>query len=155
MDNREKITGTVVEIYELRQLSAYFRKREFVIRFSDTDFQNKIVERFIKFGLINQDVPLLDNVRIDDTVSVSYYIDGRNIVKDGKTSNFTNLVCYELDVLASVSRDTAKEKNEVIIPGGTTPLKQSTLDELMITPGEEDDPFPVNNKVNDFSGLPF
>lgn len=154
MDNRYKISGIVTEMYEMKQVSAYFRKRDFKIRYSDTDFQNKIVERIIKFGLINQDVPLLDNVRVDDTITVSFYIDGRDVRKEDNTVNFTSLACYDIEILASASRDTAKERNEAIIPAGNAPLKESTLKELMITPGEEE-PFPDNNNSDEFSGLPF
>jgi len=155
MDNRFKLTGTVSEMYEMKQLSPFFRKREFKIRISDTDFQNKVVERNIKFGLINQDVPLLDNVRVDDIVSINFYLDGRDVSKDGKTSNYTSVVCYELEIISSPTRETKEDKNISMIQGGNAPLKQSTLDELMITPVQDKDEFPVTNTIDEFGGLPF
>ena len=155
MDNRYQITGTVSEMYEIKQLSAYFRKREFKIRITDTDFQNKVVERNIKFGLINQDVPLIDNVKIDDVVSIKYYLDGRDVTRDGKTSNYTSVVCYELEIISSPTRETKEDKNISIIQGGTAPLKQSTMDELMITPVQDKDEFAPVNIDNEFGDLPF
>ena len=155
MENRVPISGTVVEMYEMKVISSYLRKREFKIRHTDTDFKGGIVERIIKFALINQDVPLLDTVRIDDTVVVSYYIDGRDYTKEDKIVNYTSLVCYEIEVTSSRSRDTKEDGDYAVIRGGTAPLKQSTLDELMITPGQEVEVFPDKNEKDEFSDLPF
>lgn len=116
--NRYPITGVVTEITETRQFSPYFKKRECKIRISDTDFTGKIVERKIKFGFINEFCEMLDMVRIDDTVQMQFYIDGRDVVKDNQLYNFTNLIAYDVIVLNSPERATDEDRNALITKDG-------------------------------------
>ncbi len=159
MDNRYPISGTVTEIGETKEFSAYFRKREFKIRITDTDGQNRIIERILKFSLINNDIKLIDDVVIDDIVKIQFYLDGKDYSKDGITSNYTGPVCYELDIITSPTRETKEDKKINMIQGGTAPLKQSTLDELMVTPTlekeEEKDEFAIPDINDEFKDLPF
>jgi hypothetical protein len=131
--NRYPLMGTIVEIGEVKQFSQWLRKREFKIRFTDTDFANKVQNRVVKLTTINDHNSLLDSCRVDDLVKLMYYIEGRDYVKDGKTINFTSLICYEIDIITSNSRDTQEDKNAVITEIGKMykdPVKEATDEEL-------------------------
>ena len=135
MENTYPIIGTIIEIGEVKILSQYFSKREFKLRFTDTDFRNKIKENKIVLNVQNEDIQLLDSAKIDDTVKLRYYIDGRDIMKKDQSGiiNFTTLVCYEIEILSSPVRDTDKDRNAVITNEGKVykdPLIASTDEEL-------------------------
>lgn len=135
MENTYPLTGTVIEIGEVKVLSPYFSKREFKLRYTDTDFKNKIKENKILLNVQNEDMALLDAVRIDDIVNIRFYIDGRDIMKKDQSGmlNFTTLVCYEIDILSSPSRNTDADRNAVISNEGKTykdPLIASTDEQL-------------------------
>jgi hypothetical protein len=133
MDNRFKLTGVVIWIGEVKQLSSYFRKCEFKIRNTDYDFSGKILERKIKFGLINENTDKSEALRIDDMVEVEFYIDGRDKIKEGREINFTSLVAYEVNILTSASRDTVDDKKAIITGEGKVyvpEVKEATEEEL-------------------------
>jgi len=133
-ENRYPMTGVIIEIGESKQYSPYFKKRECKLRISDTDFTGKIVERKIKFGFINENCELLDMVRLDDTVTVKFYIDGRDIEKDGKVSNFTSNVVFDLVIINSPSRTTDADRKAVVTADGLVfkePEKEATINDLM------------------------
>lgn len=133
MENRYPLMGTIVEIGEVKQFSQWLRKREFKVRFTDIDFANKVQNRTVKLTTMNDHNSLLDSCRIDDIVKLMFYIEGRDYVKDGKTINFTNLICYELDIITSSSRDTKEDKEAVITDTGREykdPIKPATDEEL-------------------------
>jgi hypothetical protein len=133
-ENRGKLTGIITEISESKQLSAYFKKRECKMRISDTDFTGKTIERNIKFTFINENCELLDMVRLDDTVIISYYLDGRDYIKDGKTLNFTVPTGFDIIVLQSPSRSSEETRNAVVTEDGLVfkePEKIVTIKDLM------------------------
>ena len=146
-ENRFPMTGTVVELTETKQISQYFRKREFKLRFSDVDFTGKVVDRLAKFVLINDSCSKFDNVAVDDIIQIMWYLDGRDYVKDGKTLNFTSCVCYEVDIISSPTRATDEDKNAVITPEGLQyKEKEATIEDAIragsFLEGKDD---PLNN----------
>ena len=160
--------GTVVEISEVKQFSAWLRKRDFKIRFTDVDFANKIQERVVKLTTINDQNSLLDSCRVDDIITVNFYIEGRDYIKDGKTLNFTNLICYDIKIITSASRDTKEDKNAVITEIGKMykdPIKEATDEELAgyMIGGDPLVNFPegsgsdkkIENNNDEFKDLPF
>jgi hypothetical protein len=118
MENRYPITGTITEIEEVKQLSPYLRKCNFKIRFTETDFANKIQERVIKLTTINDYNEEITKCKVDDLVSILFYVEGRDYNKDGKIINFTNLIAYKIDILSSSSRDTKEDKDAIITNEG-------------------------------------
>ena len=173
MENRFPLTGIVTYIGEVRAISQYFTKREFKIRFSDIDITNKATERIIKIDTINTNINLLDNIRIDDVVNVQFYIEGRDFIKEGKIVNFTSLVCYEIEIVSSPTRDTKEDYQAKITPEGKeykTVLKPATDEELagyMVEPDplvkvpegksviKEEDPFANIVPATEYKDLPF
>jgi len=165
-ENRYDKTGVITEISDILQFSAYLRKRIFKIRFSDIDFASKIQERIIKFETINNQMEILDGVVIDDLVKVHFYIEGRDVVKEDKTINYTTLVAYDIEILSSPNRDTKEDKEAVHSDlGRSYKLKESSEEELAsnMVSTDDDDPFlnvesGYDKKKEDdkeFSDLPF
>ena len=167
-ENRFDITGVVTEISDILQFSAYLRKRIFKVRFSDIDFANKIQERIIKLETINNQMEILDSVITDDLVKVHFYIEGRDIIKEDKTINYTTLVAYDIEILSSPNRDTQEDKEAVHSDlGRSYKLKEASEEELarnMIS--TDDDPFSnvesgydkkekEEKKEDKFNDLPF
>jgi len=157
MENIYPITGTVIEIGEVKVLSQYFSKREFKLRWTDTDFRNKIKENKGLFNVQNEDMQLLDTVRVDDVIRIKFYIDGRDIMKKDQSGmmNFTTLVCYDLEILSSPTRDTKADKEAVITKEAKVykdPLSPATDEQLagLVTATELEDIF---NKKKDKYGL--
>lgn len=175
MENRIKLSGIVTFIGEPKVFSEFFTKREFKIRFTDIDITNKAAERIIKFDVINKNVKLLDDLRVDDLVNVDFYIEGRDLQKDDRVLNFTTLVCYNLEIVSSPSRDTIDDYRAVITEDGKQykPVIKPATDEelagymvepdpLIKIPGSEDkdklkDVFEniEAKENNDFEDLPF
>jgi hypothetical protein len=135
MDNRFELTGVVIEVGEVKVLTQDFSKTEFKIRYTDTDFKNKIKENKVLLNIQNEDIENLPKIMIDDTIRVKFYIDGRDFnKKDGSgIMNFTTLVCFDIEILSSPSRDTDKDRNAVITKEGKVykdPLVAATMEEL-------------------------
>jgi hypothetical protein len=135
MDITFSLTGTVIEIGEVKILSQYFSKREFKIRYTDTDFKNKIKENKVLLNVQNEDLTLLDMVKLDDLIRIKFYIDGRDIMKKDQSGmiNFTTLICYDIEILSSPTRDTNKDRDAVITNEGKIykdPLVAATMEEL-------------------------
>jgi hypothetical protein len=144
--NRFKITGTVTRVYELNKRSERFQKQEFSIRFTDVNpFNNKIVERVIKFTLINEDIKFLDSefVDIDDQVEVFFYVDGRDYEKDGKTNNFTSLAAIGIVNLDMDNKDRSKRKTKETKEEDPRDVFNKSLDDAFSSSG--DDIFSLKN----------
>ena len=68
-----EITGVIHSIGEVQQVSATFRKREFVIKFEE----NPLYPQHIQFQLVQDRVELLDPYKVGDTISVTFNLRGR------------------------------------------------------------------------------
>jgi hypothetical protein len=135
MENTFELSGVVIEIGEVKVLSPYFSKREFKLRYTDMDFKNKIKENKVLFNIQNEDISNLPSMMIDDNVRVKFYVDGRDIMKKDQSGmlNFTTLVCFDLEILSSPSRNTDEDRNAVITNSGKIykdPLVSATDEEL-------------------------
>jgi len=161
-ENRYEMTGVITEIGETKQYSPFFKKCECKLRISDIDFTNKIVERKIKFGFINDNCELIEMCKIDDSVTIKFYIDGRDIEKDGKVFNFTSNIGYDIVIINSPSRTTDEDRKSVVTAEGLVykeearEEKEVSLDDLINAGREEESGTVNNNGLEDiFNDLPF
>ena len=67
-----KITGQLVKKFDTNQVSEKFKKREFVIGFSDGKFNQEVIMQ-----VVNDKCQLLDSVNEGDTLEVDYALQGR------------------------------------------------------------------------------
>ena len=68
-----EITGKIVEIFDTVQINDSFRKREFVVEYSD----NSQYPEFIKFELFQDKAEIIDAYKVGDEVEVAFNLKGR------------------------------------------------------------------------------
>ncbi len=130
-----EITGTLVEKYDVSEISSKFKKREFVIEKKENANNFEFTD-YIKFQLTQDKCSLLDAFNPGEEIKVNFNLRGRKWEKDGKVSYFTNLEAWKIEHLTA-SRDNPDMAN---IPGEDIPL-----------PGEED----FSSPDQEFDDLPF
>lgn len=69
-----QVKGILHKIYEEKQLTEKFKKREFVVYIPEQGYR----EKYVKFSLIQKDCSNIDDFQEGDTVLVSYSFDGRD-----------------------------------------------------------------------------
>jgi Domain of unknown function (DUF3127) len=88
-----QITGKLVEIYEVKQITEKFRKREFVVEYAE----NAAYPQFIKFELAQNNCDYLDGFTKGDFIEVHFDLRGRPWTnKEGVTTYFTSLAAWKL-----------------------------------------------------------
>lgn len=93
-----ELTGQLHVKYETEQVTATFKKREFVVRYSD----NPSYPQFVKFQLVQDKTAELDKFQNGDMVAVSFDLQGREWT-DPKTQEkkyFTSLNAWRLQAPA-------------------------------------------------------
>ena len=81
-----QIIGTVYRIFEIQQINATFRKREFVVEYSE----NPNYPQYIKFEAIQEKCDDLNNIKIGDRVEVSFNLKGRKWINPQNQEIFFN-----------------------------------------------------------------
>lgn len=88
------ITGKVHAIMETQQVTPTFRKREFVIEFSD----NPEYPQYCLFQLIQDRAELIENYNVGDMVDVSFNLRGRQWNSpSGETKFFNSLEAWRIN----------------------------------------------------------
>lgn len=93
------LTGQLHFKYETEQVTATFKKREFVVRYAD----NPTYPQFIKLQLVQDKAAELDKFQNGDMLTVSFDLQGREWT-DPKTAEkryFTTLNAWRLEVPAT------------------------------------------------------
>jgi hypothetical protein len=88
-----QITGKLVEIYDAKQVTDKFKKREFVVEYAE----NAAYPQFIKFELAQNNCDYLDGFSRGDFIEVHFDLKGRPWTnKEGVTTYFTSLSAWKL-----------------------------------------------------------
>lgn len=91
-----KVTGTVHKVFETKQVTASFSKREFVVELTD---KNPKYNQLVMFELAGDKASLLDTVSAGDTVDVEFNLRGREWRSpNGEVKYFNTLSAWRLDV---------------------------------------------------------
>ena len=105
------LKGKVIELYDLKQVTEKFRKREFVVEVNSSNEKGNYID-YIKLQAVMATCDTLNYVSIGDLVVVRYSLMGRKWKnKEGQTAYFTNVEALEINVV-SKSLTTA-EDNEI------------------------------------------
>ena len=88
-----ELEGKLVEIFQTQQITDTFSKREFILETKDGDYTE-----VIKFQMTQDNCPKIESYKVGDTVNVSFNIKCRKWEKDDKTSYFTNLEAWKLEL---------------------------------------------------------
>ncbi|MCT4588983.1 MAG: DUF3127 domain-containing protein [Carboxylicivirga sp.] len=121
-----EISGNVIVKDDIQEISASFKKREFVIEVVNE--RNSDWNDFIKFQLTQDRCNLMDPIQLGDKIKVSFNIRGRKWEKDGRVNYFSNLEAWRV------------EKEEAVLPPDAP---APSFNEADIPPAgpEEDLPF--------------
>ena len=112
-----KLVGELYDDYGIAQVTASFKKREFVVITRD----NPQYPQYIKMQLVQDKVTLLDGVGKGDEVEVSIDFSGKPSTKDGKEVVYTNINCWKIKVLTKAVPTSDGQAPEGFYTAGTTP----------------------------------
>lgn len=101
-----EITGKVVDITPVMQVSDKFRKREFVIERKESAGGNVFVD-YIKFQLLQEKCDIIDESYIREEVRVLFNIKGNRWEKEGRVSYFTNLDAWRVERVSDIDAGAA------------------------------------------------
>ncbi len=121
-----ELSGKLLELFPTQEVSATFKKREFVVEKTETA-SDRVFTDTIKFQLIQDRCALLDTYKVGDDVKVTFNIKGSKWEKEGRTSYFVNLDVWKMEKLSESS--SSPSVNQPVVE--STPLPE----------GEDDLPF--------------
>lgn len=99
-----EITGKVIDISPVNQVSDKFKKREFVIEKKDTGAANVFID-YIKFQLVQEKCDLINESYLNEEVRIWFNLKGNRWERDGKVNYFTNLDAWKIEKVASAGKD--------------------------------------------------
>jgi len=87
------LTGTLIEIFDIVQITEKFRKREFVIKTNEQYPQEILIQ-------LGQDkCELLNGIKLGEIIDVSININGKGYTnKEGIKKWFNNIAAWKIDV---------------------------------------------------------
>jgi len=118
-----ELTGKMLEIFPTQEVSASFKKREFVVEKSEST-GDRVFTDTIKFQLIQDRCSLLDAYQLGDEVKVTFNIKGSKWEKEGRTSYFVNLDVWRMEKVSGAT---------------SQPVSNNTFAEPAPLPEAEDD----------------
>lgn len=92
-----EITGRLIAKYDTQVVSERFKKREFVLELVD-DTASGSYTNYAKMQLVQNKTDLVDRFNEGDMLKVSFNIKGSRYDKDGRTSYFTNLDAWRIEI---------------------------------------------------------
>lgn len=97
-----ELEGKLIEIYNTQEVTATFKKREFVIEHREESGGREFVN-MIKFQIVQDRCQSLDNFKVNDPVKVSFSIKGRKWEKNGQVNYFNNLEAWRIESAAQAA----------------------------------------------------
>ena len=136
-----EVQGKLLEISDTVQIKETFRKREFVLEYSD----NPQYPEYVKFECIQDRCDQLDNFSVGQDVTVSFNLKGRKWVDpQGTTKYFNSLQAWRIQ--PSSGNTTAAPAPENTATGTNPPASLagsgSSSPDPMISADEGDDDLP-------------
>lgn len=108
-----EITGKVIDIAPVNQVSDKFRKREFVIEKKEAGNTGLFID-YIKFQLIQDKCDLINESFMNTEVKVSFNLRGNKWERDGKVSYFTNLDAWKIERIQSQGAEQNTPSHNII-----------------------------------------
>ena len=88
-----EVTGKLTEIFDTKQITERFRKREFVVEMTD----NPKYPQFVMFQLTGDRCDVIDEFRVGDEVSIDFSLRGREWKSpQGDVKYFNSLDVWKL-----------------------------------------------------------
>ncbi len=99
-----EITGKIIDISPVNQVSDKFRKREFVIENKESG-GSAVFVNFIKFQLIQDKCDLINESFLNENVKIWFNLKGNKWERDGRINYFTNLDAWKVERASSQGHD--------------------------------------------------
>ena len=99
-----EITGKVIDISPVNQVSDKFKKREFVIEKKEAGGSAVFID-YIKFQLVQDRCDLINESFLNEDVKVSFNLKGNKWERDGKINYFTNLDAWKIEKISAPGRE--------------------------------------------------
>jgi hypothetical protein len=99
-----EITGKVIEIYPVVQVSDKFRKREFVIEKKESGNTAVFID-YLKFQLVQDKCDLINESFLQEEIKMFFNLKGNKWERDGKINYFTNLDAWKIEKASSAGRE--------------------------------------------------
>ena len=99
-----EITGKVIDISPVNQVSDKFKKREFVIEKKETGGAAVFID-YVKFQLIQDKCDLINESYLNEDVKIWFNLKGNNWERDGKVNYFTNLDAWKIEKTSSAQKE--------------------------------------------------
>lgn len=99
-----EITGKVIDIAPVNQVSDKFKKREFVIEKKETGGTAVFID-YIKFQLVQDKCDLINESFLNEEIKIWFNLKGNKWERDGKINYFTNLDAWKIEKISSSGRD--------------------------------------------------
>jgi hypothetical protein len=99
-----EISGKIIDISPVNQVSDKFRKREFVIEKKESGGGAVFID-YIKFQLIQDKCDLINESYLNEEVKIFFNLKGNKWERDGKINYFTNLDAWKIERGSSQGRD--------------------------------------------------
>lgn len=101
------IKGKLIEIFETKQISDKFKKREFVIEYAE----NAQYPQFIKFELTQNNCDMIEGFKKGDFVEVQFDLKGKPWTnKQGETTYFTSLSAWKIQGASDSQENISQEE---------------------------------------------
>jgi len=91
-----EITGKLAVKYNTQEISATFKKREFVLEIAE-EINGNVYTNFAKMQLVQNKCEQLDRFNEGDSVKVNFNIKGNRWERDGKVNYITNLDAWRIE----------------------------------------------------------
>jgi len=95
-----EITGKVIDISPVNQVSDKFKKREFVIEKKEAGGSAVFID-YVKFQLIQDKCDLINESFLNEEVKIWFNLKGNKWERDGKINYFTNLDAWKIEKVSS------------------------------------------------------
>jgi hypothetical protein len=99
-----EISGKVIDISPVNQVSDKFKKREFVIEKKETGGAAVFID-YIKVQLVQDKCDLINESFLNEEIKIWFNLKGNKWERDGKVNYFTNLDAWKIEKLSSQGRD--------------------------------------------------
>ncbi len=105
-----EITGRVIDVFPVNQVSDKFKKREFVIEKKDTGGAAVFID-YIKFQLVQDKCDLINESFLNEEVKIWFNVKGNKWERDGKVNYFTNLDAWKIEKTSEPARGQNNQPN--------------------------------------------
>jgi hypothetical protein len=99
-----EITGKVIDIQPVNQVSDKFKKREFVIEKKEAGGSGVFID-YIKFQLVQDKCDLINESFLNEEIKIWFNLKGNRWERDGKVNYFTNLDAWKIERASAPVRE--------------------------------------------------